>query len=491
MKKFNFKKLVNLCLALVLGVSSLAGAIFTGIKTIQASADELRYEVLLYTIDFTDIDHKYLDEDRNWNSPNNQDKYYNMSELTKKMELEAQGWAVDGPFEIRGHDSANFIQSVPGSIFEAGNNEPYNFFVNTQSGFHISKTRTNETKIKITTAPVNYYGIGHVRSDLIFDEFNEVQTRDWDCHIMFNNEDYSDNITGFFEIDVSNVETMSIGSVPSSYNGNCYNIYKMEVYGFLENPIQPDVPEIQEYNDKLLYTYDFTNVDDKYLNPVTSGGITYPAVSATAVYSGYDELESIWRERITTDGWTLGDEFNIFDHSSNNFFQTVPGDLFRNENRDPYAFGLKMTSNTKFSKIKKNETRIKIYVDPVSYYYWGQLSYDCCMSNTVLETRTYNASLTCGTAVIDDNCTGVIEYDLTDAEIISISAGKSNSSGIDKARNIYKIEVYGTEAKTEEGPKISWLDDFFNNAGMTGFSTVGQLIIAGCAILIFIKIIKR
>ena len=493
------KKILSIATCGALALASFCATFFS-LKAIRANASEA--EVLLYTLDFTDIPRTYLDP-HHANSVSGLNPDFSEWEEMKLNELKARGFTMGDEFNLGGHDSKFFYQTTPYSYYNGWSNDyeyldPYAFFLKFEGGTSFEKVLENETRIKIYVDPVEYYyhgAIDFVNSDEqnyflnvsgYDDILGEVQTRTEAVSLKINDVVVGDNVTGVIEQDLSGYDDIKI-----TQDLKGVTVYKIEFYGLPEtkNPLKPDDGASDTViDDKLLYTYDFTDVDEKYLEPITMNGCTYPAVSSNEAHAGFSELEAIWREKIESDGWVLGAKFNIFDHSSSDFYQTIPGSIFNAEIRDPYAFGLKSESSTSFTKARQNETRIKIYIDPVSYYYSGNLSFADLTEHYELQTRTYEKNLKCSGQPIKDNLTGVIEYDVSNVDIISITQG---ATGIfDRAYNIYKIEVYGVEEPAPAPTVESGLDKFFTKIGLPGLALGTQIAIIVGGVIIIRKILK-
>lgn len=489
------KKILSIATCGALALASFCTTFFS-LRAIRANASEA--EVLLYTLDFTDIPRTYLDP-QHANSVSGLNPDFSEWEEMKLNELKARGFKMGEEFNLGGHDSKFFYQTTPYGYYYSGSNnyeylDPYAFFLKFEGDTSFEKPLENETRVKIYVDPIEYYWHGAVDFTDSADEnykntvgysdyFSELQTRDYAVSLKINDVAISDNITGVIEQDLSGYEDIKI-----TQDLKGVTVYKIEFYGLPDtnNPLKPDdgASDIV-IEDKLLYTYDFTDVDYKYLN--SYGGY----VSSSIAYAGFNELETLWREKIESDGWVLGARFNIFDHSSSDFYQTVPGSIFYSEIRDPYAFGLKMESSMSFTKSRKNETRLKIYVDPVSYYQYGSLNFMDGTEYFDLYTRSYSVWAKINGEHVSDNCTGVIEYDLTNSDKDIISIARAGSSAGTQAKNIYKIEVYGVEepapAPTEEE---SWFDKFLSNIGLGAVPIGASIAVLVAGVIIIRKILK-
>ncbi len=440
------KKILSLATCGALALASFFVTFFS-LKTIRANASEA--EVLLYTLDFTDIPREFLDP-LIANSVNGVDPNFEAWEELKLNELKARGFTIGEEFNLGGHDSKFFYQTTPYAYDYMVNYcdaiDPCAFFLKFEGGTSFEKVLENETRIKIYVDPVKYYWHGAVDfsnsndenyKDTVEYKLDDLKTRDYAVSLKINDIAISDNITGVIEQDLSGYDSVKI-----EQDLKKVTVYKIEFYGMPDtnNPLKPDdgASDIV-IEDKLLYTYDFTEVDYKYLN--SYGGY----VSSSTAHAGFSELEAIWREKIESDGWVLGAKFDIFDHSSTGFYQTIPGCIFNSDVRDPYLFGLKLESQTSFTKARKNETRIKVYVDPVSYYRDGGFAFEDYTEYYDLYTRSNSVWAKINGEHVSDNCTGVIEYNLLNSDKDIISIARAGSSAGQQARNIYKIEVYGIE----------------------------------------------
>lgn len=494
------KKILSIATCGALALASFCATFFS-LKAIRANASEA--EVLLYTLDFTDIPREFVDV-KNSNSVNSSDVNFEAWEEIKLNELKARGFTMGEEFNLGGHDSKFFYQTIPESwltvvddagSFDSLKIDPCAFFLKFEGGTSFEKTLESETRIKIYVDPVNYYWHGAINEERkdsngtditqqYISEINVRKTRDYAVSLRINDVAISDNITGVIEQDLSGYDSVKI-----TQDLKGVTVYKIEFYGLPEtnNPLKPDDGASDTViEDKLLYAYDFTAVDYKYLN--SYGGY----VSASAAHAGFSELETLWREKIESDGWVLGSKFDIFDHSSTaNFYQTIPGCIFYSDVRDPYLFGLKLESQTSFTKARKNETRIKIYVDPVSYYYDSYLSFMDSTEYYDLYTRSNSVWAKINGEHVSDNCTGVIEYNLLNSDKDIISIARAGSSAGQQARNIYKIEVYGIEepaAPTVE--EESWFTEFLSNIGLGALPIGASIAVLIAGVIIIRKILK-
>ena len=488
------KKILSIATCGALALASFCATFFS-LKAIRANASEA--EVLLYTLDFTDIPRMYLDP-HHANSVSGLNPDFSEWEEMKLNELKARGFTMGDEFNLGGHDSKFFYQTTPYSYYNGWSNDyeyldPYAFFLKFEGGTSFEKTLENETRIKIYVDPVEYYyhgAIDFVNSDEqnyflnvsgYDDILGEVQTRTEAVSLKINDVVVGDNVTGVIEQDLSGYDDIKI-----TQDLKGVTVYKIEFYGLPEtnNPLKPDDGASDTIiEDKLLYTYDFTAVPYKYLDADEN------YMSPNAAHPSLEEHEYNLREKITADGWVLGEALNIAG-TNGNFYQTIPGCVFTSEIRDPYAFFLKVESRTSFTKVRENETRIKIYVEPVSYYHHGGfMDYDETEYGAEdLQSRDFECNLKICGKNLGDNVSGVIEYSLTDSDNEIISIARAGSSSGFQANNIYKIEIYGIE---EPAPTVeSGLDKFFTNLGLPGLAIGTQVAIIVGGVIIIRKILK-
>ena len=482
------KKILSIATCGALALTSFFVTFFS-LKTIRANASEA--EVLLYTLDFTDIPREFLDP-HHANSVSGADPNFEAWEEDKLNELKARGFTIGEEFNLGGHDSKFFYQTTPYSYYNGWSNnyeylDPYAFFLKFEGGTSFEKTLENETRLKIYVDPIEYYWHGAVDFANTIDEnyetnvgyadhFSELKTREEAVSLKINDIAISDNITGVIEQDLSGYDTVKI---EQDLKG--VTVYKMEFYGMPEtnNPLKPDDGKSETViEDKLLYTYDFTQVPYKYLD------VNKNYMSTTTAHATFDEHEAELRAKITADGWTLGEALNISGHSGSSFYQTIPGCIFDSDIQDPYAFYLKVESKMSFIKVRKNETRIKIYVDPVSYYKHGGFSDSDYSQQVDFQSRTYPVYLKVNGENVSDNTTAIIECEL-EGDLISI--GRAGSSAGQQAENIYKIEVYGLESSNDGQVVLKKEFNVFNSLLSVAF----LLPIVAVVIFVFGKFKKR
>ncbi len=220
-------------------LATLTLLLCSSLSLMSVSAGVKEEEKLLYTIDFSTAPDEYtsdggLSDGAGW------DGY----EILRKQELEAMGFTVGVKFNLSGHESARFYQTAPGKYFtDCAETRP--FFLSVESSTSLLKKVEDETYVKIYVDPVVYYSHGSIwkydynpetgREDIPHEQesYTDPQIRVDPVHLLVNEKNVSDNVTGVIEVDLTRDEVISIARANNGYT-QAQVIYKIEFYGIEE-----------------------------------------------------------------------------------------------------------------------------------------------------------------------------------------------------------------------------------------------------------------